>query len=251
MARQPRLSIAGQPHYVLLCGHNQQAVWLDAEDRQRLFELITQCALEHGIEVYAWSLMPEQVQLLLNPLHEKALPAYMQAVGRRYVQAFNRKHGRTGTLWDGRYRSTVLQPNPWVLRAMVWLDASAWMSGTQAHGEMPSPAWFLAQGTLTSAAHHLGLQPVRSVGNPPQWWALGNTPFAREAAYDKLLEAGVSLHDQQTMQQAAMKGWALGDADFLQHLQLQTHRRLAPAKAGRPKRVAAVVAAAGADHQSS
>ncbi|MBA4256709.1 MAG: transposase [Polaromonas sp.] len=228
MARQPRLSLTHQLHHVLWRGNPHQPVLVDEADRQLLARLLLELAADHGVALHAWALMPDHIHLLLTPLRDGALSVFMQAVGRRYVQAFNRRHGRRGTLWEGRYRSTVLEPEPWLLRAMVWMDSHPWRSGVA-----PQPGahpW-------TTAAHYLGLRTVGGLTVPPQFWALGNTPFAREAAYRTLLEQGCDAASTQALTDAAIQGWALGSAPFVAHLQAQSARRLEKAKPGRPPRV--------------
>jgi len=233
MARQPRLSLTGQLHHALLRGHGQQPVFVDAQDRALFLDLLAQHAPTLKVELHAWALMPDHIHLLLSPTQDGALSALVQAVGRVYVQAFNRRHGHRGTLWEGRYRSTVLEPDPWLLRAMVWMDSHPLRSGcTDQHGAHP---W-------TSAAHYLGLQVERAITVPPQFWALGNTPFAREAAYRTLLEQGSNAATCRALAQAALKGWALGSADFVAALQAQSSRRLEKAQPGRPPRRGTVVA---------
>ncbi len=229
MARQPRLSLTDQLHHVLWRGHHHQPVWVDEVDRELLAQLLTDLAADHGVSLHAWVLMPDHIHLLLTPLREGALSAFMQAVGRRYVQAFNRRHGRRGTLWEGRYRSTVLEPEPWLLRAMVWMDSHPWRTGlapqTGAH------PW-------TTAAHYLGLRTLTGLTVPPQFWALGNTPFAREAAYRTLLEQGCDAASTRALADAALHGWVLGSAPFVAQLQAESPRRLEKAKPGRPPRAA-------------
>lgn len=232
MARLPRLSLVDQLHHVLLRGNNRQPVFADEADRALFVALLAQHATAQGVAVHAWTLMPDHIHLLLTPQRDGALSACLQAVGRAYVQAFNRRHGRSGTLWEGRYRSTVLEPEPWLLRALVWMDTHPVRAGLV---EQPGPhPW-------TTAAHYLGLRHERGVTVPPQYWALANTPFAREAAYRTLLEHGSAPAHTQALAHAALKGWALGSPGFVAGLQGQTPRRLQAAKPGRPKAVARVV----------
>lgn len=226
MSRQPRLSLPGQLHHVLLRGNGGQPVFADDTDRDLFLSLLAHHGHVQGVEVHGWALMPDHIHLLLTPQPLGSLSACLQAVGRAYVQAFNRRHGRRGTLWEGRYRSTVLQPDPWLLRALVWLDSHPARSG---FAPQPGPhPW-------TSAAHHLGLRVDRTLSVPPQYWALGNTPFAREAAYRTLLEQGLGADSIAALTEAAVKGWALGSPEFVAELQALSPRRLQKAKPGRPR----------------
>jgi putative transposase len=227
MARQPRLSLPGQLHHVLLRGNNRQPVFADDADRALWVALLTQHASAQGVALHAWALMPDHIHLLLTPQRDGALSLCMQATGRAYVQAFNRRHGRHGTLWEGRYRSTVLETEPWLLRAMVWLDTHPQRAGLSDHLGGAHP-W-------TTAAHYLGLRHERALTVPAPYWALANTPFAREAAYRTLLEHGSQAAHTLALTHAGLKGWVLGSAPFVAGLQVQTPRRLHMATSGRPR----------------
>lgn len=229
MARLPRLSFPGLPHHVIQRGHNGQAIFLSPADYQHMLDLLLEYARSFEVAVHAYVLLPTQFQLLLTPQAETALPQMLQAVGRRYVRYFNDAQGRTGTLWDGRYRSTVLQPEVFLRPCMVALDLEPVRTGLVA--DVASYAW-------SSHGHYIGHRVDRLITPHAQFWGLGNTPFAREAGYAGLIQAGVSAVQQQDLLDATLKGWALGDARFLQELQKKTPRRLTKGQAGRPVRQA-------------
>ena len=156
----------------------------------------------------------------------------MQAIGRRYVRHFNDRHGRSGTLWEGRYKSTLIQTDRYLLACMVYIDLNPVRAGMVA--EARDYPW-------SSHAHYAGLRHDRLLTPHPLYWELGNTPFAREAAYAELVRAGVSAADQATLTEATLRGWAAGDAEFVEKLQAATPRRVAMAKAGRPPRAAEIL----------
>ena len=107
----------------------------------------------------------------------------MQAVGRRYVRYFNQRQARTGTLWEGRYRSTLIQAERYLLACMAYIDLNPVRAGMVAEpGDYP---W-------SSHAHYVGLRNDRLVTPHPLYWELGNTPFARDAAYAELVRSGIS-----------------------------------------------------------
>ena len=122
MARLPRLTLPGHLHHVIQRGNNRQPIFQDGEDFHTMLALLADNALQHAVAVHAYVLMDNHFHLLVTPATADGLPKMMQAVGRRYVQYFNRRHARTGTLWEGRYRSTVLQADKYLLPCMVYLD---------------------------------------------------------------------------------------------------------------------------------
>lgn len=225
MARLPRLTLPGHLHHILQRGNNRQTIFADREDYETMLALLADNAPRHGIAVHAYVLMGNHFHLLATPSTAEGLPQWMQAVGRRYVQYFNRRHGRTGTLWEGRYRCAILEPERYLLPAMVYLD---WNPVRAALVAQP------ADYPWSSHVHWVGLRNDRLLTPHAQYWALGNTPFAREAAYAQRVQAGIGSAEQQALTDSALGGWALGTPEFVDALQQRTPRRVARGRAGRP-----------------
>src|SRR4051812_44101020 len=122
MARLPRLVVPGLPHCVIQRGHNGQTVAADDTDRQAYLRALRDAAATNGVAVHAYALGDDEVQLLVTPSAAPSLSQMMQALGRRYVSAYNARHGRSGTLWDGRFRAAVVEPGAWMLLALRWVD---------------------------------------------------------------------------------------------------------------------------------
>ena len=228
MARLPRLSFAGLPHHVIQRGHNGQPVFLQPSDYQLMLDLLLEYARKFEVAVHGYVLLPNHFHLLLTPHAASGLPQMLQAVGRRYVRHFNDAQGRSGTLWDGRYRSTVLQAELYLLPCMCAMDLNPVRNGLAATA---------ADWPWSSHGHYIGRHMDRLVTPHAQFWGMGNTPFAREAAYAERVQSGVGSAQWQVLTDATRKGWALGDAAFLQELQKSTPRRLSKGHAGRPPRV--------------
>ncbi|WP_312568231.1 transposase [Comamonas sp.] len=227
MARLPRLTIPGQPHYVVQRGNNLQAIFVDGQDYASMKDLLREMGRRFGVEMHAFILLPNQLHLLLTPQTAQSLPQFMQSVGRTYVRTFNNRHGRSGTLWEGRYRATVLEAQAWLLPAMVVLEHQAVAQGLA--GRAVDYGW-------SSARHNAGAQVDGMLRLHPAYWRLGDTPFAREAAYATLLDRGASEDVQEVVLGAALKGWVLGSEHFIEGLSNGTERRLQRQKAGRPVR---------------
>lgn len=228
MARQPRLSLAGYPHHIIQRGNNRQVIFMDVADRQFCLELLEVHSKQFGVAIHSYVLMDNHVHLLATPGVADALPGMMQAVGRRYVRYFNDRHGRTGTLWDGRYKSTLVQSESYLLTCMAYLDLNPVRAGLVVQ---PSDyAW-------SSHGHYIGQRQDKLITPHPLVWELGNTPFAREAAYAALVQGGLVHREQTAITDSVLYGWALGDSEFVANLQKKTPRRLVKGQAGRPKSV--------------
>jgi len=225
MARLPRLTVTGYPHHVILRGNDRQDIFRNTADYQRMLDLFEQHSREQGVDLYAYVLMTNHLHLLLMPQKDQGLPKMMQAVGRSYVQIFNKVHGRTGTLWEGRYRSTLIQTERYLLACMAYIDLNPVRANMVAQPE--EYVW-------SSYGHYSGRRNDRLITPHALYWGLGNTPFAREAAYAEMVHAGIQADQQRALTDATLSGWALGDAKFIAGLEAQTPRRLSKDKAGRP-----------------
>ena len=217
MARLPRLVLAGHTHCIVQRGHSGQPVFVDDQDRKSYLDALQQAAAKERVEVHAWALLPNEALLLATPGEAPALGRMVQAVGRRYVSAYNRRHQRSGTLWDGRFRCGIVEPGAMRLAALRWVD-----------GQSPEPR-------VTTAAHRLGIERQVWVVDPPEVWRLGNTPFDREAAYRALLTEGLAPELISLLRRAAVGGWAAGSESFVDQVAGLSERPAAPRPRGRPK----------------
>jgi len=225
MARLPRLALAGHTHLVLLRAHGELAVFDDTADRLMFLHALRQAAADGAVQVqvHAWALPPTAAWLLLTPADAPALSRVMQALGRRFVAAWRQRHGGRGTLWDGRFRAAVLEPGPLRLAALQWLDGL---------GAPHTPASATARGDGRGGA----VGPGPALHDPPEFWALGNTPFEREAAWRARLAQGLPAAQVQALHDAALGGWALGSAAFAAEVAALAQRPAQPRPRGRPRR---------------
>lgn len=217
MARLPRLVLAGQPHLLIQRALDQQAIFMDADDLARLLEVLRMSLVEERIHLHAYALHAHEIRLVATPPEAPSLARLMQTLGRRYVVAFNRRHQRGGTLWNGRFSAAAIEPGEPLLTAMAWLEQGG--QGAQA----------------TSAEHHLGHRRDPMITNPPAYWGLGNTPFAREAAWRDRLAGGIAESQAVRLRRSARGGWAYGSPEFVSAAGAHG-RPAAPRAPGRPPR---------------
>ena len=225
MARRPRLTVPFYPHHVIQRGNDRQIICRDDADRRNLLALFMEHSQRLKVAIHAYVLMDNHFHLLLTPETPEGLPEMMQAVGRSYVRAFNTRHGRTGTLWDGRYRCSLIESESYLLTCMAYIDLNPVRAGM-----VNDPAEY----PWSSHRHLIGLCGDKLVTPHALFWGLGNTPFAREAAYAQMVRAGIDSRQQEDLTRTVLTGWALGSDAFIAALTKSTQRRLAPAKPGRP-----------------
>ncbi|RVT53424.1 transposase [Rubrivivax albus] len=220
MARLPRLTLAGHAHCVRQATVHGQPLTLDAADVQALRGAMRELSVQYRVAIWAYGVLPEALDLVLCPETTDGLGRFMQALGRRYVQAFNRRHGRHGALWAGRYRATVVETGEWLLACILHVEHAAWRA------QQPS-----------SGPHHLGQTRDPLLADAPVFWTLGNTPFERELAWRQRLEQGPDPATGALLARAVHGAWAIGSPAFTAELEAATGRPAQPRRPGRPRRV--------------
>ncbi|HCT42086.1 MAG TPA: transposase [Moraxellaceae bacterium] len=227
MARLRRVELTDWPYMVVLRAQEGQTLVRDDEDRQRLLDILRDASREYGLAIHAYSLLDDHLHLLATPQQANALSLSMQALGRRYVAGFNRRHQRQGGLWAGRYRATIIDPTRYLFSCMVFIELHA--QRTHAAHRAEDYLW-------SSIAHHLGRRTDPLIMDHVLFWALGNTPFERQAGWRRRLDDGLSLTVIRQLAEATHKGWALAEDATLQRLQDQADRPLQPRPRGRPRK---------------
>jgi putative transposase len=226
MARRPRNIVAGYPYHAIVRGNNRQAIFVDDDDRRVYKSVLQEACVAHGLAVHAYALMTNHVHLVVTPAQPDSLARVMQAVGRQYVRYFNRRHGRTGTLWEGRYRASIIQQDRYFLACQRYVEMNPVKSGLAVVAD--AFPW-------SSHAHHLGLRIDTLVSPHSLYWALGNTPFERELAYRRLFDEGLP-RDEAQLAEALAKGHPLAEDAFLAGLETQTGRDWVRRPVGRPRK---------------
>jgi putative transposase len=225
MARLPRLELAGHLYLVTQRGRGGRPVFMDDDDRRRYLGAMLDSSRECALAIHAYVLMDDEVLLLSTPAEPASLARCMQALGRRYVKAFNHRHARRGALWESRYRTTVVDPSSNLLACIRLIEQTPLRRGLGAR----TSDW-----PWSSAPHHAGRKSDPIITEHAAYWQLGNTPFEREARY--ALESANLLGDQevQRLLSAARHGWPVGSEAFLTALAKHTDRPIRPRPRGRP-----------------
>ena len=225
MARLPRLSIGGYPHHIIQRGNNRQTIFADESDVSRYLEALREVVTAHQIAIHAYVLMPNHVHLLATPPDAQAIGSAMQALGRRYVRWFNDRYKRTGALFEGRYRSTVIEADRYLLACMRYVELNPVRAGLVAAPE---------QYMWSSYRHHSGLVTDSLIHDHAIYWGLGNTPFDRQARYCQIFQREPTAGEVELIRQSTHGGWALGTGDFVTRVERLTTRRPLRKTAGRP-----------------
>ena len=229
MARLPRLAIDAELHLVVHRAAPGVVLAAQDDDRLDLHAALLTVSREADVAIHAYSLLPDRLWLLLTPRQGAALSGMMQRLGRRVAGSYNRRHQHSGSPWQGRFGVAVLQASSCWLDAMCLVESAADRLGlTLEPGSWPA----------SSAGHHLGWRIDLLIAEHPLYWSLGNTPFEREAAYRRRFMTPLPVARVRQLEEASLKGWAVGEQAYLTQLAQQQARRLQPGKPGRPRKLA-------------
>lgn len=217
MARQPRFRIPGIAQHVVQRGNNRQPCFFSEHD-YRVYLGFLSDALEHeGCTLHAFVLMTNHVHLLVTPSHADGIPSLMQSLGRRYVQHVNDRNRRTGTLWEGRYKSTVVDNDEYLLTVYRYIELNPVRAAMVARPD--DHPWSSFRDNVTG-------DPRFPITAHETYTALARTARSRSVAYRGLFEDALTAKDLEEIRECTQRGWPLGGDRFQRQIAAQTGRRL-------------------------
>lgn len=232
MARLPRFDIPGQPQHVIQRGNNRSAIFADEEDYEFYLKKLGDACQKHQCDLHAYVLMTNHVHLLLTPHAKGGIGKVMQMLGRYYVQYFNYRYSRTGTLWEGRYKASVIDSEQYLLTCSRYIELNPVRAGMVEH-----PRDYLW------SSYHFNAMGVGSALIKPHsiYNDLGVNAFECQAAYRGLFAEPVSDEVIEEIRAATNKAWVLGGEKFQQQIEALTQRQARPKPRGGDRRSAQVV----------
>jgi putative transposase len=229
MPRKPRLSIPGQPQHVIQRGNNRQPIFVVDDDYRQFADMLALAADKHDCQIHAYVLMTNHVHLLATPRNDDGIGKMMQSLGRRYVQYFNFRNARTGTLWEGRYRATLVDTEQYLFACMRYIELNPVRAGmVTLPGEY---RWSSFRCNAFGALDKL-------VTHHPQYLSLGASSPARQRAYRTLFDAEIEEASVDEIRRATNSAWVLGDVDFAETVVSRLNRRVTPVGRGGDRRSA-------------
>ncbi|MFN0041520.1 MAG: transposase [Burkholderiales bacterium] len=231
MARLPRYVIPGQPQHIIQRGNNRQAIFRAEADYQLFRDTLAEAADQYGLAVHAYVWMSNHVHLLATPTEDNSISKVFQSVGRKYVQYFNYTYQRSGTLWEGRYRATVVDSEQYLLSLMRYIELNPVRANMVAH-----PRDFPWSSYRRHADGETGKNSDWLTAHR-EYQRLGRSAEERQTAYRQLFRAALHQDDLQAIRDCTHKGWALGGKKFSERIEASGQRRATSKGVGRPKKI--------------
>jgi putative transposase len=226
MPRPPRIDLPGWPVHVTQRGVNRCAIFLDDEDRSHYLRLFRDACIRWSVAVYAYVLMDNHVHLLLGTTGRGDLSSSMHCLGHTYVQAFNGRHGRVGTLWQGRFKGCLVGSENYLLAVMRYIELNPLRAAMV--GRIDAYRW-------SSADAHLGLRSDPLVTPHALYLGMAKTPANRQAIWREWLRAGTSDDDLLAIRRHLARESPLGDERFQAMVEAALNRPVACLPRGRPR----------------
>ena len=179
MPRRARLIIAGMPCHIIQRGHNRSACFGSKADYRLYLTILEEQADAHECEVHAYVLMTNHIHLLVTPKSSNGVSSMMRFLNQQYVRYYNRRYDRTGSLWEGRFKSCITQTDSYLLACYRYIEMNPVRAGMVDH-----PAKY----PWSSYAYNAGRKYSSLITPHESFLALGNSSSSRRANYKRLVD---------------------------------------------------------------
>jgi len=218
--------IPGFPYHVVQRGNNREACFLEAENYRFYLRLWNDLSQRYGVAVHAYCLMTNHIHFLVTPEHEESVSNTMKVVGSRYAQYINRRYQRTGTLWEGRHRASLVQSERYLLTCYRYIELNPVRAGMVKRPE----------------EYHWSSHRLNAWGDSDwltqhsEYRRLGGTSDARRRAYRDLFEERLNDGDLHLLRKAAHYCQPLADDRFRRQVEETYGLPVGQMKRGRPRK---------------
>ena len=227
MPRKPRFFLPGVPAHVVQRGNNRQAVFYDEADYRAYLEWLAEGAKRHGCAIHAYVLMTNHVHLLATPLEGVSLSRLLQYVGRRYVPYINHSYGRSGTLWEGRFKASIVNASEYLLACYRYIELNPVRAGMVVAPEQY--AWSSYRANAEGVAD--------TVVSPHEMYlGLGADEESRRTGYRALFDGYFESGNLEEIRACLQTGTPLGNDRFREEVEAMLQVKVGQSKRGRPKK---------------
>ena len=228
MPRKPRFYLPDVPVHIVQRGHSREPVFFDSQDYATYVYWMREAGTRYGVSIHAFVLMTNHIHLLATPSDISGVSLFMQYVGRRYVPYINHKYGKSGSIWEGRYKASMVDEEEYFLTVMRYIELNPVRAGMV---EVPGHyRW-------SSFCHNGGTRKISFVRGHPVYMSLGKSDKARYEAYRELFKGYIDPGLIKQIADAWQTGTPLGNQLFLDKIEARLSLKVGQARRGRPKRV--------------
>ena len=224
MARRPRLCLPGIPLHLIQRGNNRHVCFASTSDFATYAGWLHEYSIKYHVQVHGWVLMTNHVHLLVTPSTLEGVPRMMRDLGQRYVRYFNFSYKRSGTLWEGRYKSSVIEAGKYLLTCLRYIELNPVRAGM-----VDSPADYYWSSYQANA---LG-KSVKMYTPHPEYLALGQEKSIRQSAYRALFRQHIDVDEIALIRAATNKELVIGCERFRIEIERLSGRRVTELKRGR------------------
>lgn len=229
MPRTARIALPNYPHHVIQRGHNRQTVFADPDDYRYYLANLATWKTAFGCKIYAYCLMSNHIHLIIDPGEQpEHLGMLMKRVAGRQTRYVNRLEGRSGTLWEGRYKSSPIEDDRYLLACCRYVDLNPLQAGMCLTAE--EYPW-------SSAAAHSGGGWPEWLDRDPAWLGLAQTDAERARRYRDLLSTPISDEEREAIIRPVLRGQLTGGATFVDAIAERLGRRVELRGQGRPRKI--------------
>lgn len=227
MPRTGRIILAHCPHHVVQRGHNRRAVFVDEGDYRYYLASLREWKSRLGVKLYAYCLMTNHVHLVFDPGDDtESIALLMKRLAARQTRYVNRQEGRSGTLWDGRFRSTPVETEAYLLACCRYVELNPVRARLVCRPEEYS--W-------SSYRQKIGIERDTWLDFDPCYRTLGRSAEERHAAYAAWIGRGVTTKEADLIRSALQRGQLTGTGRFVEEVAARTGKRIELRGRGRPR----------------
>lgn len=224
MARQPRFTIPGIPQHIIQRGNNREPCFYAEEDYSRYRDDLIEAAKKNQANIHAYVFMTNHVHLLATPQHEHSITHMMQDLGRKYVRYINHTYKRTGTLWEGRFKASLVDSDTYLLTCMRYIELNPVRANMVSHpGEY---RW-------SSYACNANGKNDALISPHLLYTELDKDTVQRQFAYRELFRMHLEADQIHSIRDALNQQLVLGRDDFKDKIEKMTNQQVRPKPLGR------------------
>jgi len=229
MARKPRLLIAGMPYHIIQRGNNKIPIFAKEDDYRFFLELIQEAKAKHPCRLYGYCLMANHFHLLIEPILKKEnISLLIKLLGAKYVRYFNKKYKRSGTLWEGRFRASLVDKEAYFLACLRYIEMNPVRANISRYPELYP--W--------SSYRFRAIGEESNILDSDSWYdSLGKNLEERQVKYRQSYQGLFPESTLKLIREMTNKNGVVGGTDFKTHIERLVHRETTIRPIGRPRSV--------------